>query len=106
MRSIRDTSKGNASAGRSPIHSANRDDDDATTRHVDANNAMSIHSTSTLLLLVVRRRRFQLPRRRASLGRILSSLCLFDISSWRHNDDAVGVTPFNQEFFTWLRGSE
>src|ERR1700730_14320938 len=80
LSSISDTSSHGASGGHSPTRNgANKDGDDATTRHAaHPSNAKSIRSTNTALLPVERRRRCRSPRRRVSPGRISSSLYLLD----------------------------
>src|ERR1700730_4161640 len=78
--SISDTNRHGASGAHSPSRNgANKDGDDATTRHaVHPSNAKSIRSTNTALLPVERRQRYRSPRRRASPGRAFSSLYLLD----------------------------
>ena len=78
--SISDSTRRDANGGHNPSRNdANKDGDDATTRHaIHPSNAKSIRSTNTALLPVERRQRCRSPRRRASSGRIFSSLYLLD----------------------------
>ena len=70
------TRSGDATSGDSPRHATGGGG--ANTRHVDASNAKQNRSTRTPRPPVAQRQRCQLPRRRASPGRISSSLYLLD----------------------------
>src|SRR5215469_9679605 len=76
---VSDTRHG-ANRGRTPTRNdASKDGGGATTRHVtDPSNAKNIHSTSTGLPPVGQRQQFRSPRRRATPGRVCSSLYLLE----------------------------